>query len=156
MSQVDTNPDRTIEDAYRELGIERILRDNSAIPFVRRILFPFKAPWLRDPQDEKSIMTHQMEYTTADNAAYAYPRLMVDETGQLRDYGDQAFDEALRRKDFIRFNTPEEADWFTKLYKQYWNQIGYDPRDAMMQDKTSEPLADPLAMYRMRHSGAEE
>lgn len=130
MSQVDTNPDRTIEDAYRELGIERILRDNSAVPFVKRILFPFKAPVTLDPEDKnkKRVMTHKMEYKTADNAAYAYPRVMVDENGQLRDYGDGAFDEALRRKDYIRFNTPDQADQFTRTYKQYWNQIGYEPK----------------------------
>ena len=105
------------------------MRDNSAIPFVKRILFPYQAPVTLDPDDPKKqrVMTHKMEYKTADNAAYAYPRVMVDETGQLRDYGANAFNEALRRKDFIRFNTPEQADQFTRLYKQYWKQIGYQP-----------------------------
>ena len=127
MSQVDTNPDRTIEDAYRELGIERILRDYSAVPFVRRILFPFGAPIMRDPANPKRVMTHQMEYKTADNGAIAYPRIMPDETGQLRDYGSEAFNEALRRRDYIRLPSPEMAERFTKLYKQYWNEIGYEP-----------------------------
>jgi hypothetical protein len=130
MSQVDTNPNRTIEDAYRELGIERILRDNSYVPFVKRILFPFKAPVAIDTEDpqKQRVMTHKMEYVTADNAAYAYPRVMVDETGKLRDYGEGAFDEALKRKDFIRFDTPDKAEQFTKLYKQYWSGIGYEPK----------------------------
>jgi hypothetical protein len=129
MPQVDTNPNRKPEDAYRELGIERILRDNSAVPFVKRILFPFKSPVTIDPDDPKKqrVMTHKMEYKTSDNGAYAYPRVMVDENDQLRDYGAGAFDEALRRKDYIRFNTPEQADQFTKLYKRYWDQIGYQP-----------------------------
>lgn len=130
MSQVDTNPDRTIEDAYRELGIERILRDNSAVPFVRRILFPFKAPVTLDTEDaaKKRVMTHKMSWGEVDGNYYAYPRVMEDEAGKLKDYGSGAFDEAMKRKEFIKFKTPEEADNFTKLYKQYWNQIGYKPQ----------------------------
>ena len=130
MSQVDTNPDRTIEDAYRELGIERILRDNSATPFVKRILFPFQAPVTLDPEDPRKqrVMTHKMSWGESDGRYYAYPRVMPDDAGKLKDYGANAFDEAMRRKDFIRFDTPEQADKFTQLYKQYWNQIGYVPK----------------------------
>ena len=51
MSQVDTNPNRTLDEAYREFGVERILRDNSATPFVRDILFPFKNPEIKRPRD---------------------------------------------------------------------------------------------------------
>lgn len=130
MSQVDTNPDRTLEDAYRELGIERILRDNSAVPFVKRILFPFKAPVTLDPEDKnkKRVMTHKMAWGEADGNYYAYPKVMTDESGNLKDYGADAFNEAMRRRDFIKFSKPEEADQFTRTYKQYWNQIGYEPK----------------------------
>lgn len=158
MSQVDTNPDRTLEDAYRELGIDRILRDYSAVPFVRRILFPFTAPVMRDPSDPNQVMTHMMEYATVDNGAIAYPRIMPDETGQLRDYGSEAFNEALRRRDYIRFPSANMADQFTRLYKQYWNQVGFDPRDRAVDQAQPQmqPTVDPLAGYRMRHSGAGE
>ena len=158
MSQVDTNPDRTIEDAYRELGVDRILRDYSAVPFVRRILFPFTAPVMQDPNNPNRVMTHQMEYRTADNGAIAYPRIMLDESGRLRDYGSEAFNEALRRRDYIRLPSVEMADQFTRLYKQYWKQVGYDPRDrATDQEKPqAQPTFDPYAIYRARHSGVEE
>ena len=130
MKQADASPKRTPEEEYRSLGIERVLRDNSAVPFVKRILFPFKAPVTVDTEDpqKQRVMTHKMEYVTADNAAYAYPRVMIDETGKLRDYGDSAFDEALKRRDFIKFDTADKADQFTKLYKQYWSGIGYEPK----------------------------
>ena len=130
MPQVDTSKNKVKEDPYRKFGIERILRDNSAVPFVKRILFPFKSPVVLDSEDPKKqrVMTHKMSYKTADNAAYAYPRVMPDENGQLKDYGADAFDEALRRRDFIKFDTPEMASNFTKLYKQYWNEIGYEPK----------------------------
>jgi len=130
MPQNSTNAKNTMNDDYRDIGVERILRDNSAVPFVKRILFPFKAPVALDPEDsaKKRVMTHKMEYKTADNAAYVYPRVMPDENGNLKDYGSGAFDEALKRRDFIKFSKPEEADKFTKTYKQYWKQIGYEPK----------------------------
>jgi hypothetical protein len=54
------------------------------VPFVKRILFPFKAPVTVDTEDPKKqkVMTHKMEYKTADGKAYAYP---------LQDY-NAAFD----------------------------------------------------------------
>jgi hypothetical protein len=99
------------------------------VPFVKRILFPFKAPVTVDTEDPKKqrVMTHKMEYKTADGKAYAYPRVMVNESGELQDYGNAAFDEALKRRDFIKFDTPEMADNFTKLYKGYWDSVGYKP-----------------------------
>jgi hypothetical protein len=65
MSTVDMNPNRTISDfedeLYRQSGIERVLRDNSAKPFVKRILFPFNAPVTTDTEDpkQKRVMTHK-------------------------------------------------------------------------------------------------
>ena len=125
MSQVDTNPDRTIEDMYKEVGAERILRDNSSVPFVKRILFPFKAPVALDPEDsaKKRVMTHKMAWGEADGNYYAYPTVMPDENGNLKDYGKDAFNEAMKRRDFIKFTNPEQADKFTRSYKQYWKQI---------------------------------
>jgi hypothetical protein len=130
MSQVGNSQDKTTGDAYTDLGIERILRDNSSVPFVKRILFPFKSPVTIDPEDpeKKRVMTHKMEYKTADGKAYAYPRVMVNEGGELQDYGKDAFNEALKRRDFIKFDTPEMADKFTKLYKKYWDSVGYEPK----------------------------
>ena len=129
MSQVSDGKNKSTSDAYTDLGIERILRDNSAVPFVKRIIFPFKAPVTVDTEDPKKqrVMTHKMEYKTADGKAYAYPRVMVNESGELQDYGNAAFDEALKRRDFIKFDTPEMADNFTKLYKGYWDSVGYKP-----------------------------
>ena len=134
MDKMDMNPNqpksKADDELYKEAGIERILRDNSSVPFVKRILFPFKSPVTIDPEDpeKKRVMTHKMEYKTADGKAYAYPRVMVNEDGALQDYGNAAFDEALKRRDFIKFDTPEMADNFTKLYKKYWDSVGYEPK----------------------------
>jgi hypothetical protein len=111
------------------LSIEETLNQNARVPFVKRILFPDRSPVVPDPEDPtgKRVMTHKMSWSEADGNVYAYPSVMVDETGVLRDYGDAAFDEALRRRDFIRFDSPEQADWFTKNYKTYWDKIGFQP-----------------------------
>jgi hypothetical protein len=130
MAQGDTNSNNATGESSRSLGVERILRDNSAVPFVKRILLPFKAPVAIDPTDpqKKRVMTHKMAWGEADGNYYAYPTVMPDENGNLKDYGKQAFDEAIKRRDFLKFNKPEEADNFTKTYKDYWKQIGYEPK----------------------------
>jgi len=158
MSTRDMNPNRTIsefeDELYRQSGIERVLRDNSAKPFVKRILFPFNAPVTTDTEDpkQKQVMTHKMEYKTADGKAYAYPRVMLNESGELQDYGDAAFDEALKRRDFIKFETPEMADNFTKLYKKYWDQIGYVPQIGKQQRPQPQGVS-AVSDYLMTHSG---
>lgn len=131
---VDPNPERTFEEAKdylrQKYGIEDILTTNSRVPFIKRILFPDRAPVTLDPEDpqRRRVMTHKMEYKTADGKAYVHPRVMLDESGTLRDYGDTAFDEALKRRDFITFDSPDQADWFTRNYKSYWDKIGYVPK----------------------------
>ena len=72
-------------------------------------------------------MTHKMSWSEADGDFYVYPSVMVNQDGVLEDYGDAAFDEALRRRDFIKFDNSEQADWFTKNYKTYWDKIGFKP-----------------------------
>ena len=148
MSQVDTNPNRTLDEAYREFGVERILRDNSATPFVRDILFPFKNPEMQRPREP---MAQKLEYMNTENGSIVYPRLMLDETGQLRDYGQTAFDEALRRRNIVRFETPEMAEKFAQLYPRYWSQIGFNPNE--MQEEQRPEGMSPAAMYLMQHSG---
>lgn len=109
------------------MDIEAILQSYSRVPFVKRILFPDKAPVLTDPSNPKQVMTHKMSYAEADGKYYAYPTVMADESGALKDYGSVAFDEAMKRRDFIAFPTEAEAEQFTKNYKSYWDKIGYNP-----------------------------
>lgn len=150
MSQVDTNPNRTLDEAYREFGVERILRDNSATPFVKDILFPYNKPSVPNPQD---AMRQTLEYINTDNGSIVYPRFMPDETGALRDYGQSAFDEALRRRNIVRFETPEMAEKFAQLYPRYWSQIGFNPNE--MQEEQRPEGISPAALYLMQHSGGQ-
>ena len=115
--------------AQPQQSIKSILERNANVPFVKRILLPFKAPVAPDDEDPKSkrVMTHKMAWTEADGKYYVYPTVMADDKGSLQNYGDKAFDEAFRRRDYIAFATPEEADQFSKNYKTYWDEIGYKP-----------------------------
>lgn len=111
------------------LDVEEVLQRNSSPRFVQRILNPFKAPVAVDDEDPEGqrVMTHKMAWGEADGKYYVFPTVMEDENGQLRNYGDSAFNEAIRRRDFIVFDSPEDADEFSQRYKEYWEKIGYEP-----------------------------
>ena len=51
--------------------------------------------------------------------AVIFPEIQPDERGDLRNYGKDAFDRAVERKDTL-VTTPELADWFTRNYKTYF------------------------------------
>ena len=109
--------------------INEILNKNNRVPFVKRILSPFKAPTLIDPEDKtgKTIMTHKMSYSEDGGKFYVYPSIMPDEKGKLKDYNDDAFDVALKKREYITFDNEKDAEFFSKNYKSYWKDIGYQP-----------------------------
>lgn len=126
MSQL---PTKQQEETSRRL--EELLARNNSKRFVQRIMLPFKAPVAVDDEDPKGkrVMTHKMAWGEADGKFYVYPTVMEDpeNKGALKNYGKAAFDEAMRRRDFITFDKPEDADWFSKNYKSYWDKLGYVP-----------------------------
>lgn len=109
---------------------EQLTRNNSK-RFVQRILFPDRAPVVPDDEDPtgKRVMTHKMAWGESDGKYYVYPKVMEDpeSKGALKNYGKDAFKEAIKRRDFIVFDKPEDADKFSKTYKSYWDTIGYVP-----------------------------
>jgi hypothetical protein len=116
------------KDANQDWLKEQLNRNNSK-RFVQRILLPDRAPVAPDDEDPKRVMTHKMAWGEADGKYYVYPTVMEDTEGNgaLRNYGKDAFQEALRRRDFIVFDKPEDADKFSRTYKSYWDAIGYKP-----------------------------
>lgn len=121
----------TDEQAALSSWLEEILTRNNSKRFVKRIMQPFNSPVAIDDEDPegKRVMTHKMAWGEADGKYYVYPTVMEDPQNglTLRNYGKDAFQEALRRRDFIVFDTPEEADKFSQNYKSYWDKIGYAP-----------------------------
>ena len=109
--------------------LEETLARNNSKRFVKRILLPFNSPVAPDDEDPKRVMTHKMAWGEADGKYYVYPTVMEDPESKsgLKNYGKEAFKEAIRRRDFIVFDKPEDADKFSKTYKSYWDAIGYVP-----------------------------
>lgn len=105
--------------------VAQILAKNNQKNFVKRIIFPDNKPSLDVGDGE--IATHRMAWGESDGKFYVFPTIMQEEDGTLRDYGDKAFDEAIRRKEFIKFDDPQKADQFSQEYKKYWEGIGYKP-----------------------------
>jgi len=103
--------------------ITKILQNNSQKNFVKRILFPDKSPRLDLGNGDWA--THKMAWEEADGKYYVFPTVMQEKSGQLKDYGRSAFDEALKRREFITVDSPQQAEELSSQYKKYWDTIGF-------------------------------
>jgi hypothetical protein len=101
-----------------------VLQANADKSFVKRILEPKKYPTL-DLGSGKSA-THKMawgEVDTPNGRKYVvFPTVLMGKDGKLVDYGDKAFEHVMKTKNFIEFDDPKKAAWFSKRYKAAWGQ----------------------------------
>jgi len=101
----------------------KILIKNQDKSFVKRILDKESYPVL--DIGDGNVATHKMAYgeiDTDDGKKYVvYPTVLYDGK-KLVDYGDSAFNKVMETGNFIDFDTPEEAEWFSKNYKQVWDK----------------------------------
>lgn len=97
-----------------------ILAANKKKSFVDRILHPNKYPRL--DLGNGDYATHQMAWTTAGNKYRVYPTVLW--TGkELKQFKpDEAYQQVLKTGNYIDFDTPEEADWFSQRYKAAWGE----------------------------------
>ena len=67
-------------------------------------------------------MSHIMSWGTAGGKSIVYPEVIYNkETKKLQRLGrDEAMDRALETGEYISFNDPNDADWFSKNYKLAW------------------------------------
>jgi hypothetical protein len=100
--------------------IEGILSKNKDKNFVKRILNPTAYPKIELPNGYSA--THLMAWAESGDKFVVYPTIQFDEkTNELIQYsGKDAYLRAMQSGDFIEFDTPEEADWFSKEYKRVW------------------------------------
>ena len=88
--------------------------------FVRRILLPNQYPSL-DNKDG-SYSTHSMSWGESDDGAFVYPTV-VNVGGKLKRLSQKkAMDYAKETGEFIKFDNPDEADWFSRNYKKVWEK----------------------------------
>jgi len=103
--------------------VMRILNANADRPFVKRILNRDAYPALDLGNGEYA--THKMSWGEVDTPAgkkyVVFPTVLYDGKG-LVDYGDKAFDEVMRTQDYIEFDDPRKAEWFSQRYKSAWGQ----------------------------------
>ncbi len=102
--------------------LSEILTQNASKNFAQRILEPDKHPSLDFGGGRTG--THLMSWGETDGRYLVFPTI-IDEGKKrgLRKYSpNEAFNSALTTGEFIEFKTPEEADWFSKNYKQYWKR----------------------------------
>lgn len=100
--------------------VRAILEKNKDKDFVKRILAPDKYPVITNK--DGSISTHLMSWGQSDNGYFVYPTIINTKEGLKRLSDDEAWNHAISSKEFIRFDSPEEADWFSKNYKSVWRK----------------------------------
>tara|TARA_R110000868_G_scaffold195330_1_gene441023 strand:+ start:1494 stop:1826 length:333 start_codon:yes stop_codon:yes gene_type:complete len=101
--------------------IAKILIDNKDKNFVKRILTPEEYSTLKNK--DGSFSTHSMAWSNDEDTSYVYPTVVEDENGKLKRLSDKdAYDYAIEHNEYIQFKNPDDADSFSKDYKQYWNK----------------------------------
>lgn len=96
-----------------------ILMRNQDKNFVQRVLNPYIFPQINNPDGTYS--THKMAWSTVDGKPVVYPTIIQNDSGALQELAPKdALDYAMKSGQYIRFNTPDEADWFSQNYKKVW------------------------------------
>lgn len=100
--------------------------------FIQRLKEPYKKPIYYDNGD---YATHLLSYgSNTDESGkehyYIYSNIQEDDNGNLKDYGDSAFNRALELNDILEVDSPEEAELFTNSGKDndgnyYGYKLGY-------------------------------
>jgi len=103
--------------------VMRILQANANKSFVKRILNKDAYPTL--DLDNGYSATHKMAWGETDTPTgkkyVVYPTVLYDGK-QLVDYGNKAFDAVMKTGNYIEFDDPKQADWFSRRYKAAWEK----------------------------------
>ena len=120
-------------DDYREVNNDEyqrlmaILKTNANKSFVQRILRPDEFPSLDLGNGRRA--SHRMAWAESGGKYYVYPTVLMTEGGKLQDFGDNAFDQVMKSGNYIEFDSPHEAEWFSSRYKGAWGgRMNNEPR----------------------------
>lgn len=109
-------------DPEREY-INSIFNKNASLDFVQRAMNPNVYPSLS--LDDGSQATHLMSWgNTDDGRAVVFPQVVYDNnTGNLvKLSAEEAIDHAIKTGEYIEFDSPDEAEWFSSNYKRMWGE----------------------------------
>ena len=105
-------------DQYEYQRLMQILKTNASKSFVQRILRPNEFPSIDLGNGQRA--THRMAWNEVDGRYFVHPTVLMTEGGKLQDYGDNAWDHAVKSGNYIEFPSAQDADWFSKRYKGAW------------------------------------
>lgn len=104
-------------DEYQRLMA--ILKTNGDKTFVQRILRPGDFPTL--DLGNGSHATHRMAWGESGGKYVVYPTVLMGSDGGLVDYGPKdAWNHVQQTGNFIQFDNPKDAEWFSQRYKGAW------------------------------------
>lgn len=96
------------------------LNANRNRPFVKRILDPDKFPSLDLGKGKRA--THLMSWGQVGDKYVVFPTVLYDGKQLTRMGPDEAWRNVSKTDNFIEFSTAEEAERFSKEYKEYWER----------------------------------
>jgi hypothetical protein len=100
--------------------IKIILDSNKQKSFVDRILRPNLYPQL--PLEGGMVGTHKMSWVRAGEKYHVFPTILWDGK-ELKQYKPMdAYKHVKTTGNYIEFDTPEDADWFSRNYKRVWEK----------------------------------
>ena len=114
----------TLEDYYASnpdaelIRINQILQENSKKNFVDRIINKDKYPTL--DLGNGQVATHKMAWAEVGGQYVVYPTVVYEGNGLVELDPNVALQRALQTQEFIPFNAPEDASWFSRNYKKVW------------------------------------
>ena len=122
-----TNALKSIMSIYGQRNIHdkemarvfNIIEENKNVPFVDRIRNKDKYPSLKEKGYD---VTHKMAWGQIGNRYIVFPTVEIvdDKLVDLDKLGINPAEYALINKNYIEFDNPDDADWFSKNYKKYW------------------------------------
>jgi N12 class adenine-specific DNA methylase/DNA-directed RNA polymerase specialized sigma subunit len=106
-------------DILSDKDLDAVLKTNNQKNFVKRILDPDRKELdLGDGQTG----THLMENAEVDGRFISYPTI-VEKNGKLVQLSsEEAIKHAKRTGEFIEFDDPKDAEYFSKNYKRAWDE----------------------------------
>ena len=121
-------------------NLKRTLLINRNKQFVKRILNRSMYAPLdlgEDDNGKRITATHRMEWGAGGKGQYyVYPTIAENHKGKLTQFSsEEAWQRAKVTGDYIRFDDREDADWFSKNYKQYWGNQTEERNEEELPDK---------------------
>lgn len=106
----------------KQQDIYSILEQYKDLNFVDRILNKDNYPTL--DLGDGNYASHKMSYAEFDGKAYVYPNVIYDKKSNklIELEPSQAIEYALQSGEFIPFDDPKQAEWFSKNYKSVWDK----------------------------------